>query len=298
MYAIETKNLSFHYQKIPILENINLMIPAASIYGYLGKNGAGKSTTIKLLLGLLHSSKNTIYYDGLEFNANRNHILNKIGSLVESPAYYGNLTGYENLLYLKNIYRSTDQNIVEVLSKVNLLSDKDKKVKKYSSGMKQRLGIAMAMLNNPDILILDEPLNGLDPEGVFEIRELIIKLKEDGKTILLSSHILSEIEKVCTHIGVLQHGSLCYQGTLKKLIDTTRNKITIHSEDIVKIKELCFVLDIEINEIGSNFISIIINKNDRDEFMKKLEESKIRIQNLDSLQNGLEEIYLNLTKQL
>ena len=208
MYAIETKDLSFNYKKKPLLESLDLQIPTGSIYGYLGKNGAGKSTTIKLLLGLLPALQNTIYHNGLELNSHKSEILSMVGSLVESPAYYGNLTGYENLLYLKNIYGCNSQKIYDVLQKVNLIGDKDKMVKKYSSGMKQRLGIAMALLHDPNTLILDEPLNGLDPEGVYEIRELIIDLKKEGKTILLSSHILSEIQKTCTHVGMLHDGRL------------------------------------------------------------------------------------------
>ena len=219
MYVIKTKNLSFNYKKTSVLESINLLVPAGSIYGCLGKNGAGKSTTIKLLLGLLSPCEGMVYYNNQELNANRMCILSKVGSLVESPAYYGNLTGYENLIYLKYIYGCHSDRIKEVLHKVNLWYAKDNKVKKYSSGMKQRLGIAMALINNPKILILDEPLNGLDPEAVFEMRHLLLSLKEEGKTILLSSHILSEVQKICTHIGILQQGKLLYQGTLSELLD-------------------------------------------------------------------------------
>lgn len=297
MYAIETKDLSFNYKKKPLLESLDLKIPTGSIYGYLGKNGAGKSTTIKLLLGLLPALQNTIYHNGLELNSHKREILSMVGSLVESPAYYGNLTGYENLLYLKNIYGCNSQKIYDVLQKVNLMGDKDKMVKKYSSGMKQRLGIAMALLNDPNTLILDEPLNGLDPEGVYEIRELIIDLKKEGKTILLSSHILSEIQKTCTHVGILQDGRLCYQGTLVELMDNVSVEIKIHSNDIFKIQQICKESKILINAIEQNYISITLNKGEQKDFMSKLDKEGVNIQKSESVDKDLEEIYLNLTKR-
>ena len=297
MYAIETKDLSFNYKKKPLLESLDLKIPTGSIYGYLGKNGAGKSTTIKLLLGLLPALQNTIYLNGLELNSHKREILSMVGSLVESPAYYGNLTGYENLLYLKNIYGCNSQKIYDVLQKVNLMGDKDKMVKKYSSGMKQRLGIAMALLHDPNTLILDEPLNGLDPEGVYEIRELIIDLKKEGKTILLSSHILSEIQKTCTHVGILHDGRLCYQGTLVELMNNVSVEINIQSNDIFKIQQICMESKILINAIEQNNILITLNKGEQKDFMNKLDNEGVKIQKSDSVDKDLEEIYLNLTKR-
>lgn len=297
MYAIETKDLSFNYKKKPLLESLDLQIPTGSIYGYLGKNGAGKSTTIKLLLGLLPALQNTIYHNGLELNSHKREILSMVGSLVESPAYYGNLTGYENLLYLKNIYGCNSQKIYDVLQKVNLIGDKDKMVKKYSSGMKQRLGIAMALLHDPNTLILDEPLNGLDPEGVYEIRELIIDLKKEGKTILLSSHILSEIQKTCTHVGILHDGRLCYQGTLVELMSNVLVEINIQSNDIFKIQQICMESKISINAIEQNNILITLNKGEQKDFMNKLDNEGVKIQKSDSVDKDLEEIYLNLTKR-
>lgn len=297
MYAIETKDLSFNYKKKPLLESLDLKIPTGSIYGYLGKNGAGKSTTIKLLLGLLPALQNTIYHNGLELNSHKREILSMVGSLVESPAYYGNLTGYENLLYLKNIYGCNSQKIYDVLQKVNLMGDKDKMVKRYSSGMKQRLGIAMALLHDPNTLILDEPLNGLDPEGVYEIRELIIDLKKEGKTILLSSHILSEIQKTCTHVGILHDGRLCYQGTLVELMNNVSVEINIQSNDIFKIQQICMESKILINAIEQNNILITLNKGEQKDFMNKLDNEGVKIQKSESVDKDLEEIYLNLTKR-
>lgn len=297
MYAIETKNLSFSYKKKPLLKGLDLLIPTGSIYGYLARNGAGKSTTIKLMLGLLPSPKGTIFHNGLELCQHKREILNHVGSLIESPAYYGNLTGYENLLYLKSIYGCSRQNILDILQKVNLLSDKDKKAKSYSTGMKQRLGIGMALLNNPDILILDEPLNGLDPEGVFEMRELITELKNDGKTILLSSHILSEVQKTCTHVGILQDGQLRYQGLLSDLLNNVPLEVNIQSNHTYAIEQICQEDGIEVISVVGDRISITINKSDHDGFMGRLAAQGISELRSESVAKNLEEVYLNLIKQ-
>lgn len=218
MNLLETNNLSFNYKKQQVLSNICLKIPQGSIYGYLGKNGAGKSTTIKLLLGLEKSEKDTIYFDNKEFCLNREEALSNIGCLIETPSYYGNLSAYENLRYLDILYKCGENKIQYILEIVRLTKDQNKKAKQFSTGMRQRLGIAMAMLHNPKLLILDEPLNGLDPEGVYEMRELLVKLRNEGKTIFFSSHILSEIEKICTHIGILNEGKLLFQGEINSLL--------------------------------------------------------------------------------
>lgn len=165
---ITTENLSFSFKDKSVLKNINLEVPKGSIYGYLGKNGAGKSTTIKILLGLLKLQSGAIYYDGQSFSEK---VMSKVGNLIESPSFYEHLTAYENLKYLDIMFHCGEKRINEVLELVDLSSARNKKAKKFSSGMKQRLGIALALFHDPDILILDEPLNGLDPEGVYDMRK-------------------------------------------------------------------------------------------------------------------------------
>lgn len=229
MNIIETRNLYFRYHKTVILNNINLEIPQGSIYGYLGRNGAGKSTTLKILLGLLPIPDHTVlYWKNKDINSNSSEILKSVGSLIEAPAYYPHLTAYEHLKYLDLIYRCGEKRIAQTLKIVGLNAEK-KIVKHFSTGMKQRLGIGMAIFHNPEILILDEPMNGLDPQGIHEIRELLLKLKEEGKTILLSSHVLGEIERVCSHIGILEKGELLYQGSLKTLMDNNPDQKDLES---------------------------------------------------------------------
>ncbi|MDR2473306.1 MAG: ATP-binding cassette domain-containing protein [Tannerella sp.] len=221
MGIIQTENLCFDYRKHSVLENVNINIPEGAIYGYLGKNGAGKSTTIKLLLGLLTPAKGKVLYKGMDLSTNRLKILGFTGNLIEAPSFYPNLTGYENLKYMDMFLRHGDKRIAETLALTGLTDAADRRAKHYSTGMKQRLGIAMAMLNRPEILILDEPVNGLDPEGIHEVRELILRLQSEGKTIFLSSHLLSEIEKICTHIGILNNKSIVFEGTKDDLMART-----------------------------------------------------------------------------
>ena len=178
----------------------------------------GKSTTIKMILGLIKPTSGEIQVFGQSIEKDRENILRNVGALVESPSYYGHLTAYENLDILRRILKLDKNEIIEKLKLVNLYEAKDKKVKEFSLGMKQRLGIAQALMGNPKLLILDEPTNGLDPAGIIEIRNLIKKLaKEKKMTIIISSHILSEIELIVTQVGVINKGKLLYQGSLNEL---------------------------------------------------------------------------------
>lgn len=219
MYTIETHNLTHHFQRDEMaLRNINLQVPTGSIYGFLGPNGAGKTTTLRLILGLLRRQEGTISVFGKPFGPNRVGILKNIGSLIESPSLYSHLSAAANLRIFQKIYGCPEQRIDEVLLLVGLTGTKNKKAGRFSLGMKQRLGIAIALLNDPALLILDEPTNGLDPGGMIEIRELLKKInREKGTTILVSSHLLVEIERLATDIGIIHKGHLLFQGTLAQL---------------------------------------------------------------------------------
>ena len=220
MYCIETENLSHQFASGKnILDNITLQVPSGSIYGFLGPNGAGKTTTLRLILGLLKKQSGRISIFGQTFEKNRVGILRKLGSLIETPSLYGHLTAAENLLLLQKIYQCPKTRIPEVLELVGLSDTAHKKVSQFSLGMKQRLSIAVALLNQPELLILDEPTNGLDPNGIIEMRELFKRLnQEQGITILISSHLLGEIEKLVSHVGIIHKGQLLFEGTLQDLI--------------------------------------------------------------------------------
>jgi bacitracin transport ATP-binding protein BcrA len=217
-YIIKTKKLSKKYKSFIAVNEVSLNIRKGSIYGFLGPNGAGKSTTMKMLLGLTAPTKGSFEIDGKKFPDDRIAILKEVGSFIESPAFYGNLTGRENLDIIRRILQLPENTVEEALELVGLSEFGDRLAKKYSLGMKQRLGLAGALLGRPPILILDEPTNGLDPSGIHEIRNLIKSLpKLYDCTILISSHMLSEIELIADDIGILNHGRLLFEGSIDSL---------------------------------------------------------------------------------
>ncbi|RYY97825.1 MAG: ATP-binding cassette domain-containing protein [Chitinophagaceae bacterium] len=216
---LRTTGLCYHYSRgVQTLFDINLRVERGSIYGFLGPNGSGKTTTLSLLLGLLHSQQGEIEIFGQSLRGNREAILGRIGSLIETPSLYGHLSARENLEVYRATYGASKARVDEVLEVVGLADTGKKLAKKFSLGMKQRLSIALALLPNPELLILDEPSNGLDPAGIIELRALVKKLnREHGMTILISSHLLGEIEKMVTHVGIIYKGKMLFQGPLSGL---------------------------------------------------------------------------------
>ena len=217
-YCLETSGLDHRFAgEAPVVNQVDLRVPTGSIYGFLGPNGAGKTTTLKLVLGLLTKQRGEIRIFGKPFSAHRPAILSKVGSLIDSPSFYAQLTAEENLRVLQRVYRCPEGRIGQVLQLTGLAGTGKKKAGRFSLGMKQRLGIAIALLNSPELLILDEPTNGLDPEGIIEMRVLFRQLQDQGVTILISSHLLGEMEKLITHTGIIHKGRLLFQGTLAEL---------------------------------------------------------------------------------
>ena len=218
MNMIETKHLTKRYKKFVAVENLSMNVRKGSIYGFLGPNGAGKSTTMKILLGLTKSTTGEFKIDGTCMPNQRMEILSKVGSLIEAPSYYANLTGKENLEIFRKILKLPLASVEEALALVGLSEFGDRLVKKYSLGMKQRLGLASALLGKPSILILDEPTNGLDPSGTHEMRKLIKELPAKlSCTVLISSHLLSEIELIADDVGIINHGKLLFEGSMDDL---------------------------------------------------------------------------------
>ncbi len=218
-YVIETEKLNKKSGNSYRVHDLNMKVPKACVYGLLGPNGAGKTTTLKMILALIRPNTGNIKINGqIITGKNQLSILSHIGSLIENPGGYSHLTGLENMQIIQKLKRVPEEEIIKALKTVRLYEQKDKLLKHYSLGMRQRLGIAIALLGDPDILILDEPTNGLDPAGIQEIRELIRYLsREKGITIIISSHLLSEVEQMADYIGILDHGQMLYQGELSKL---------------------------------------------------------------------------------
>ena len=296
-YIIQTSNLDFQYSKHKsIIKNLSINVPKGSIYGFLGPNGAGKSTTMRLLTGIIPDTSNSISIFGNLLNKQIPSAFENIGSLVESPALYLHLSGYDNLKYIATVRQISTDKIDEVLELVDLSHAKKQKAKQYSLGMKQRLAIAMALLSEPELLFLDEPVNGLDPNGIVDIRKLLIKLnKEKGVTIFVSSHLLSEIEKMCTHVGIISKGVLKFEGTIENLSKTFNNcKIRITLDDAEKWVEKLKETNPNVLLEEQNKISVNLNHTSEiPDFTRKLVEEGAAIYEIKILE-GLEEWFMNL----
>lgn len=298
MYAIKTKQLTHQFSNGELaLDQINLQVPQGSIYGFLGPNGAGKTTTLKLILGLLKKQKGEVFFFDESFAENRIKILEKTGSLIESPSIYTQLTASENLEVFRKIYRVPKPNIEQVLKIVSLSNTGKKRAGNFSLGMKQRLSIAISLLHNPSLLILDEPTNGLDPNGMVEIRELLVKLnKETGITILVSSHLLAEIEKMASHIGIINKGKLVFEGTMQALQEKQQLsealKIKTNNDLLAQqlIEQMGFAVTIRNNQL----LVTTLQPEDNATICVTLVKADIKVFEMTTQTNDLESIFMNL----
>jgi ABC-2 type transport system ATP-binding protein len=296
-YVIKTTGLSYQYVKdVKTLSSINLQVERGSIYGFLGPNGSGKTTTLSLLLGLLNCQQGEIEIFGQHMHSARIDILKKIGSLIEAPSLYGHLTARENLEVYRQVYGVSKKRIEEVLAIVGLGETGKKVAMKFSLGMKQRLSIALALLPNPELLILDEPSNGLDPAGIIELRELIKKLnKEHGMTILISSHLLSEVEKMVSHVGIIFQGEMLFQGPLSELhsFQQKASKLFIKTSD----NEATFQLlqDHQPEMVGES-VSISFNGMKQvASINRRLTDHNLDVYLLHPKESDLEQLFIDLT---
>ena len=300
MYCIETTHLSHQFAPGKnILDDINLQVPTGSIYGFLGPNGAGKTTTLRLILGLLKKQKGEIRIFGQSLVENRVAILRKLGSLIETPSLYGHLTAAENLLLLQKIYQCSKSRIPEVLELVGLPDTANKKVSQFSLGMKQRLSIAVALLNQPDLLILDEPTNGLDPNGIIEMRELLKRLNQEHQiTILISSHLLAEIEKLVTHVGIIHKGQLLFDGTLQHLIQKQQesSSLKLSTNDNVRALQILQSTYSEAQQQNGKLALPPLANAQIAELNRKLLQNGLDVHHLAIEQNDLESIFMELVK--
>jgi ABC-2 type transport system ATP-binding protein len=238
-YAIETMSLSRRFGDILAVDKLDLHVPQGSIYGFLGPNGSGKTTTIRMLIGLIHADEGKVHIFNLQLERQRLAALEQIGALVELPSLYPHLTGWENLELTRRLVNVNPSHIHRVLDIVDLAADAKRLVRGYSLGMRQRLGLALALLRGPKLLILDEPTNGLDPAGIHEMRNLIRTLPtEHGITVFISSHLLSEVEQMATDVGIINSGKLLFQGSLSELQAQQLEQIVIETnkpEDAIQI---------------------------------------------------------------
>ena len=288
---LKTRNIVKKYGDKTILKGINMNINKGDIYGFIGKNGAGKTTFMRVILSL--TTKNdgeVIYYD----NKTINDVGLKVGSLIESPGLYKNSSAYENLKRFSILYGSSESEIPNILELVGLSNTGNRKVKDFSLGMRQRLGIAIALLGNPELLILDEPINGLDPEGIKDIRNVILKLnKEKNITFLISSHLLDELSKIVTRYGIINNGELIEEIESSKLNEKCKNKLIIEVDNVDKTKKILEKMydDLEIN-VNKNSISLTNHLKDSGLINKKLNESNIIVNAIYTSSDSLEEYFM------
>ena len=296
---ITTQALTKQYGSKPVVRDLALKVPPGSIYGFLGPNGAGKSTTMKMLLGLIKPTAGSIFILGKPMlEENRLEILKNTGSLIETPSYYGHLSARENLQIICTLKNVLETGIDDVLRIVRLEKQQDKKVKNYSLGMKQRLGLAAALLGHPRLLLLDEPTNGLDPSGIQEMRELICSLPgKYGMTVLVSSHLLSEIDQMATHVGIIDRGVLIFQNDLASLHHHSRARIRLRTTDDGQAFRLLKKARLPV--AASKDVSGLFLHSVEDSCVLRcghlLTDQKIGILRLEEMQMSLEEIFLNLT---
>ena len=297
-YIVQTSELTKRFKAKKVVDKVNLSIKKGEIYGFLGPNGAGKTTTIRMLLGLMQPSSGSIQLFGQDFNKNKLASLRKIGSLVESPSYYGHLTAKENLEAVRRILTVPKSRIDEVLAVVRLTKEANRPVKGFSLGMKQRLGIATALLGNPELLILDEPTNGLDPAGIQEIRELIKKMpKEHGMTVLVSSHLLSEIDQMATKVGIITKGSLIFQDSIEVLRQKAKSQIRIRLKDGEAAWRMLLA-----NGIKTSFEDGAIYPNEIDDqhiakLLYLLVTNGYAVYRVEEQKMSLEDIFIELTRE-
>lgn len=295
---IKTTGLNYTFSNgFKTLQDVNLQVPQGSIFGFLGPNGAGKTTTLRLLLGLLKKQEGAIEVFGEDLTTNRINILKRIGSLIEQPSLYGHLTAKENLEIYKKLNQVTKQRVADVLQLVGLEDTGSKKAKQFSLGMKQRLSIAIALLHQPQLLILDEPTNGLDPNGIIETRELIKKLNTElGVTILVSSHILAEIEKMATHVGIIHKGKFLFQGTLKELhqMQSKGSELQVATNNNDAALQL-LQSQFKVERQNGHLILPFASKEESARINRTLIESGLEVHHLHAEQTNLEQLFIDLT---
>jgi len=293
--VLSIDNLSKNYKKVKALNKLNLEIKKGSIFGLLGPNGSGKSTTLGIILSVINQTSGSFSWFGDEALVNSRK---RIGAILEGPNFYNNFTAYKNLELVSKIKQVNKSEIDEVLKEVGLLERKNDKFKTYSLGMKQRLSIASALLGNPEVLILDEPTNGLDPQGIADIRELIIKISQTGKTIILASHLLDEVQKVCNEFIILKKGKLLYQGSVDQEF-SNNIIIEIGSLDLVKLEDIIRTYPNFISMGHSkNLLEVKFDKNvDFNLVSKFLFDNNVIINHFLVLKKNLEHKFLEILEQ-
>jgi ABC-2 type transport system ATP-binding protein len=296
-FAIETNGLTRYFGDVTAVDRLALRVERGSVYGFLGPNGAGKTTTIRMLLGLLRSNAGEVEILGRPLRRQRRACLSRVGALVEAPSLYPHLSGRENLEVTRRLLGVAPRDIDRVLEIVQLARDADRPIKTYSLGMKQRLALALALLGRPDLLILDEPTNGLDPAGIREIRHLLRRLPdEQGITVFVSSHLLAEVEQIATHIGIVRKGRLCFQGALADLHAEMEDHVVLGVDRPEEADRILRRAGWTARSSGNGHVWVAINgRADAAMVNAQLVREGLNVYHLDVETTTLEDIFLTLT---
>ena len=294
MDIVRTHSLGKRYDTHTVVDDVNLRIPEGCVYGFLGPNGSGKSTTMKMLLSLIRPTSGEVEILGRPMNhGTRRQLLTRIGSLIEAPPGYGHLTGAENLRIVQRSLGLRSEQIERAVATVRLQEHLDKKVKNYSLGMKQRLGIAMALAREPQLLILDEPTNGLDPAGIEEIRGLLRHLAEHGVTVMVSSHLLGEIDKTANMLGILSQGRLIFQGTRDELFAASTPDVLI---DVIDPDRASSLLQLPISAHSQTLRLSGIDDRRTARVVAELVGANAGVYGVRREDQSLEDVFMDLTK--
>jgi ABC-type multidrug transport system ATPase subunit len=296
-FTITASGLTRRFGDLTAVDCIDLQVPKSSVYGFLGPNGAGKTTTIRLLLGLIRPHAGDVQLFGQSLRKGHIGLLRRVGALVETPSLYPHLTGRENLEVTRRLIGGDRSQIERALAVVKLEQDAHRRVGHYSSGMRQRLGLALALLGEPELLILDEPTNGLDPAGIREMRDLICRLPEEqGVTVFLSSHLLSEVEQVATHIGIIHKGQMLFQGTPGELQAQLADHVTIEVDQPDVALRLLSQAGWTVRRNGNHRLVVEVNgQSDVAMINAQLVRDGINVFHLNLERPSLEDIFLKLT---
>ncbi len=299
--AITTSGLAMRFPGGQLaVDHIDLAVPPGSVYGFLGPNGSGKTTTIRMLLGLVHPTEGSFRLLGTDARDGLDSVLPRVGALVEGPAFYPFLSGRQNLARCDAADPTADlatatARIDHALDQVGLLAAADKRYRAYSLGMKQRLGIAAALLRPRDLMILDEPTNGLDPQGTREIRSLVKQIAADGTTVFVSSHLLAEVDQICSHVGVMSTGRLVFQGTLPELRSRGEPRILIRSTDPAAAADVLAALGLADITTADGQVSAVLGAHSPAKINAELVHAGVPVAGLETVRPSLEDLFVELT---
>jgi ABC-2 type transport system ATP-binding protein len=298
--AVQTVGLTKQFASIAVVDHLDLRVPTGSVFGFLGPNGSGKTTTIRMLLGLVNPSAGSVRLLGQAMPEAANRVLPSVGTLVEGPAFYPWLSGRRNLIRIDAAgpdprRANRTERVDTALANVGLSAAADKRYRAYSLGMRQRLGLAAALLRPRKLLVLDEPTNGMDPQGTREIRNLIRSVAADGTTVLLCSHLLGEVEQVCTHAAIITSGQLVAQGPLESLREPSTTRVTVETDDTERAKAVFERLELRSIAVAGAFVSAALDGQRPEDCCKTLVLADVGVRSFTARRPSLEDTYVALT---